>query len=106
MVDRLAPKELHARLAQGESFVLLDVRERDELELCRLPGAVHIPLGDLARRAGELDPAAHVVCICHHGMRSANAAVFLERLGFERVSNLQGGVERWATDVDPSFPRY
>jgi rhodanese-related sulfurtransferase len=106
VVERLQPKDLRARIERGERLVLLDVREAEELAICRLPDVVHIPLGDLALRARELDPAAAVVCICHHGMRSANAAAFLERLGFEHVSNLQGGVERWATEVDPGLPRY
>lgn len=86
--------------------MLLDVRESEELALCRLDGVTHIPLGELTVRAVELDPQRAVVCICHHGIRSANAAAYLERLGFERVANLQGGMERWAVDVDPQMARY
>lgn len=106
MVDRLEPAALQARLAAGAELVLLDVREPDELAICALKGVVNIPLGDLPRRACELDPSAEVVCICHHGIRSAHAAAYLERAGFERVSNLQGGVERWAREVDPQMPSY
>lgn len=106
MAERLAPAALQARLASGAQLVLLDVREPDELEICALEGVLNIPLGDLPRRAGELDPSAEIVCICHHGIRSAHAATYLERAGFEHVANLQGGVERWARDVDPSMPRY
>lgn len=106
MVERLTPLQLRARLAQPEPPLLLDVRESEELEICRLAGVTHIPLGELALRARELDPLRPVVCICHHGIRSGNAAAYLERLGFEQVANLQGGMERWALDVDPGMARY
>ncbi len=106
MPGSLEPRELAARLARGEAPVLLDVREGEELAICALPGVVHIPLGELTRRCEELDPAAELVCICHHGIRSARAAAFLERAGFARVWNLSGGVERWSCEVDPALPRY
>jgi len=102
----LYPKDLAARLAAGEALVLLDVREAEELALCALPGVTHIPLGELGVRHVELDPDAPTVCICHHGVRSAHAAAGLARLGFERLFNLVGGVERWASEVDRSMPRY
>lgn len=102
----LLPKDLAARLAAGESFVLLDVREAEELAICALPGVTHVPLGELSVRHAELDPDAPTVCICHHGVRSAHAAAGLARLGFERVFNLVGGVERWAAEVDRSMARY
>lgn len=106
MVESLEPRDLAVRCARGETPLLLDVRESDELDICALPGVVHIPLGELARRWQELDPTRELVCICHHGIRSARAAAFLERAGFERVWNLAGGVERWAREVDPGMARY
>jgi rhodanese-related sulfurtransferase len=102
----LSPAELARRRAGGESFVLLDVREPFEWEIGHLQGALHVPLGELTRRVGELDPAAPTVCICHHGQRSARAAAWLASQGFERVYNLSGGVERWSLEVDPNMPRY
>ncbi len=111
-MEALAPTELARRIAAASAkggelgLVLLDVREPDEIELCPFPGAVAIPLGELSVRHIELDPDAPTVCICHHGIRSASAAVGLERLGFETLYNLSGGVERWARDVDASMPRY
>jgi rhodanese-related sulfurtransferase len=105
-IEPLLPHELAARLAAGETLVLLDVREPEELAICALPGVVHVPLGELAQRYTELDPAAPTVCICHHGVRSARAAAGLAHLGFERLYNLSGGVDRWADDVDPGMARY
>jgi len=102
----LSPLELRARLDAGEELVLLDVREHEELALARLDGCVHIPMGELGVRAAELDPERPVVCICHHGIRSANVAAYLESLDFEQVFNLTGGVDRWSLEVDPALPRY
>lgn len=105
-MEPLSPRELRARLAAGEDLLLIDVREAQERELCSIEGSLHIPLGELARRQAELDPGRPIVCICHHGIRSAHAAAALERFGFSRLFNLSGGVERWAVDVDPGMARY
>lgn len=102
----LRPVELRERLAGGEALVLLDVRESDEHALGTLPGSTLLPLSELSLRVGELDPDRPVVCICHHGVRSASVAQALDRLGFEQVYNLVGGLDRWAREVDPAFPRY
>ena len=102
----LSPPDLKERLDRGDELVLLDVREHGELEICRLPGITHIPLGELSVRHIELDPDAETVCICHHGVRSAHAAVALAQLGFEALWNLSGGIDRWAREVEPGMPRY
>lgn len=102
----MRPEDLAARLHEGEELVLLDVREEEELAICALPGVVHIPLGELSVRHTELDPDDEIVCICHHGIRSASAAMALYGLGFESIWNLSGGMERWARDVDPTMRRY
>lgn len=105
-VKTLTPAELQRRVAAGEDLVLLDVREHEELAICRIEGATHIPMSELSVRHVELDPARPTVCICHHGVRSANVAAALERLDFDELYNLAGGVDRWAEEVDPSMARY
>lgn len=105
-MEPLKPEDLARRLEAGEDLVLLDVREHDEWETCRIEGSVWIPLGELSVRHAELDPDRPTVCICHHGIRSASAAMGLERLDFAEVYNLSGGVDRWARVVDPKMPRY
>lgn len=100
------PRTLSARLARGEALVVLDVREHEELAVARLAGALHVPLRELPARVDELDPESEVVCLCHHGGRSARAAAFLASRGFGRVLNLVGGIDRWALEVDPSLARY
>ncbi|MFT5285721.1 MAG: rhodanese-related sulfurtransferase [Planctomycetota bacterium] len=105
-MKEITPTDLSVRLAGGESFVLLDVRENQELEIVRLDGIVHIPMGEITSRVGELDPDAPIVCICHHGMRSASVAGFLEQSDFTNITNLTGGMDRWAAEVDSSLARY
>lgn len=106
MIEPIDAAALKARLDAGEDLVLLDVREARELAICAIEGALHIPLGELTARAHELDPERPTVCICHHGMRSAQAAGFLASQDFGQLFNLTGGVEAWAQRVDPRMARY
>ncbi len=85
---------------------IIDVREPWEWSLAQLEGVRRIPLRELSRRLGELDPGAETVTLCHHGIRSARAAAILREAGFKRVRNLQGGIDAWAREVDASVPRY
>ncbi|MEY2785118.1 MAG: hypothetical protein RL277_1328 [Planctomycetota bacterium] len=104
--QRLTPLEFARRRAAGERLEVLDVRERSELAIAPFPGARWIPLGELPRRVEELDASLTWVCLCHHGVRSAQAAAFLAAQGFDPVWNLSGGIERWSLEVDPAIPRY
>lgn len=91
-----------------DGFVLVDIREADELSLARVRGAVHIPMGDLATRIHEVDPGEEgaIALICHTGRRSLHATVALRRMGIEGVRSVAGGIEWWSQRVDPSVPRY
>ncbi len=102
----MAPAELEAALAAGESPLLVDVRTPVEHQISRLERSLLVPLPELPRRLSELDPAAEIVVYCHHGNRSANAVAFLRRQGFARARNLTGGIDAWSLTVDPSVPRY
>ena len=102
----IAPRELAARLSAGHEVMVVDVREPFELDICRLEGAIHIPLRQLPRRLGELDSSREIVTVCHHGNRSLKARDMLKGVGFGRVRSLRGGVEAWATEVDPAMERY
>jgi rhodanese-related sulfurtransferase len=107
-VRNIAPPALSAWLAdtaRGKPQ-LLDVREPWEFQTCRLENSRLVPLRELPARVAELDPAAETVVICHHGARSMQAAMYLERNGFASVHNLAGGVAAWARSVDPSMPVY
>lgn len=97
--------ELKEMMEQAQP-VLLDVRTLDEIHTCMIEGSVHIPMNDIVERHHELNPNETYVCICHHGMRSASVAQFLLERGFTNVINLQGGIEAWAAQVDPTMARY
>lgn len=89
-------------------FRLIDCREDDEWEICKLPGAQLVPLS----RFGEMAPQVfantqeHVIIYCHHGMRSLRAAQFLRQHGFANAQSMRGGIDAWADLVDPAMPRY
>ncbi len=105
-IGEILPEELAQRLKRGAPPMILDVREPEEIALASFPGATHIPMGEVLSRAAELDPDRETVVVCHHGIRSAQVAMYLARLGFERISNLSGGIDLWSATVDPAVPRY
>ena len=86
--------------------VLLDVREPWEHELCQLADSTLMPMNLVPSRLQELDPESDVVVICHHGVRSMQAAMYLERNGFASIYNLAGGVNAWAHEIDPAMHKY
>lgn len=101
-------EELHEKRNRNEELLLLDVRTAEELAIASLDGARHIPLDAIAMRLGELADwkDKEVICMCHHGIRSAHALRILESAGFSSVRNLAGGIHAWAVQVDPNVPRY
>jgi rhodanese-related sulfurtransferase len=103
---QISPSDVKARMDRGEKIVLVDVREPWEYELCRIEGAQLVPLGSLAASVGGLLGVDEVICYCHHGMRSLDAAAWLRFQGIEKAKSLSGGIERWSTDIDPQVPRY
>jgi len=107
-MNQITPEQLAAWLADAkrEKPVLLDVREPWEWQTARIDGSQHIPMREIPARAGELDKGREVVAICHHGGRSQQVAMFLEKNGFSKVHNLQGGVDAWSRTVNPAVPTY
>jgi rhodanese-related sulfurtransferase len=107
-LKQITPPELAAWLADASRSkpVLLDVREPWEWDTARIEGAQHIPMREVPARIAEIDRSRDVVAVCHHGGRSQQVAMFLEKSGFAKVHNLQGGVDGWSRSVDPSVPLY
>ena len=107
-MQTIAPAQLREWLddPRREKPVLLDVREPWEYDTARIAGAQLVPMRELPARIAEIDAAREVVAICHHGGRSMQVALFLEKQGFERVHNLVGGIDAWSRAVDPSVPTY
>ncbi|HEX3438346.1 MAG TPA: rhodanese-like domain-containing protein [Pseudacidobacterium sp.] len=110
MLDyEITPQQLSLILSgpEKEKTVLLDVREPGEYAVARIEGSILMPMGDVPGRANhELDPDAHIVTICHHGVRSMNVAVWLRNQGFEQAQSLRGGIDAWASMIDPAMARY
>ena len=104
-LSEIDPIELKRRLVKGDKPTILDVREPWEIATASLAGTINIPMNDIPSRIGELDPARETIVMCHHGIRSAQVAMFLSRNGFEQVMNLVGGIDDWS-EIDPSVPRY
>jgi sulfur-carrier protein adenylyltransferase/sulfurtransferase len=100
------PVEVKAKIDRGDRFVLIDVREPHEYQICNIPQAKLIPLGDLPKRINELNSADEIVAHCKSGMRSAKAVDFLKQAGFKKVRNMKGGILAWSDKVDPRVPKY
>ncbi len=85
--------------------VLLDVREPFEVAAASIDGALLIPMGEILSRVDEIPRDRQVLCLCHHGARSAQVAAYLANQGFD-VANVTGGIDSWSVAVDPRVPRY
>ena len=105
-IPTITVQELKSNLDAQEAFELIDVRENFEWEIARIPGAKLIPLGELPSRMSELDTADEIVLQCKSGIRSAKALKLLREAGFAKLSNLTGGIEAWADQIDSSVPKY
>jgi len=113
MIDQIAPNQLAQwgnQHADAGTLLVLDVREPWELQTACIKAAgfdfLHIPMSLVPARLQELDRNRPVACLCHHGGRSMQVAMFLERQGYATLFNLQGGIDAWACEVDPNLPRY
>ena len=109
MLDfEITPSDLAAKLTGGKpsDLILLDVREPWEHDAAKIDGSLLMPMGQVAARVQELDPDAHIVTICHAGMRSLNVAIWLRNEGLENVQSLRGGIDAWSREIDPKVPRY
>ncbi len=104
--DEATVEELKTRLDHQESFLLLDVREPQEFEICRIPGSVLIPLGDLPSRLSELEGRDDMIVHCKSGVRSGKAVKLLRKAGYSKARNLKGGILAWIDRIDPTLPKY
>ena len=98
--------ELRRRQKAGDKFLLVDVREPWEYEVCRMEGATLIPMRTIPANLQALDSDEDVICYCHHGQRSLDVAAWLRTQGVENAQSLAGGIDRWSIEIDPAVPRY
>jgi len=103
----MSAQELHGYLKSGQiSPILLDVREPWEYDICSLDNSRLIPMRQIPAASHDLDPQQAYVVICHHGIRSRQAGLYLERIGFKDLINLNGGIDAWARTVDLDMDTY
>lgn len=102
----ISVEDLAGWLRDGKDFILLDVREPDEIAAAALPESVAIPMREIPTRMAELPQNKPIAVLCHHGGRSERVAQFLVARGFDDVSNVDGGIDAYARQIDPSIPRY
>lgn len=105
-IKQVSATELKARIQDEPHLFLLDVREANEFHYASIKDSVLIPLNQSPQRLDELDPQQEIVVICHHGVRSRQACMYLVNSGFNKVSNLTGGIDAWSCACDSSVPRY
>lgn len=102
----ISVRELKAKMEKEELFTLIDVREPFEHEIAKIDGSRLIPLGELESRLDELPRAGMLVLHCHSGTRSEHATRLLREAGFENATNLEGGIDAWSVEIDPTVPQY
>ena len=106
-MEQITSTELKQRMDNGDDIQIVDVREDFEVAMGQIPNAIHIPLGQVLNRMGEIDPTRETVVYCKMGGRSARAIDALQRSGYSgKLINLQGGIIGWSNEVDPSLPKY
>ncbi len=105
-IKQLSITDLKTKIDNQEPLLLLDVREPNEFQYAHIDNSVLIPLHQIPQRLDELNKQQEIVVICHHGMRSQQAALYLEHSGFTNLANLQGGIDAWSLLCDTSMPRY
>lgn len=107
MIQQLTVSELKQKLDQEPGkVVVLDVREPWERNVCELPDAINIPMREVPSRTAELPKDVEIAVLCHHGIRSQQVALYLERVGFDKLHNVVGGIAAWAREVDTKMPTY
>jgi rhodanese-related sulfurtransferase len=107
-VLEIDPQEAQRRLNSGKAL-LIDVREPDEFRAARIDGARLISLQEIPSEIQKLEELAdenELLLLCHHGVRSLQAAQWLREHGLENCFSVTGGIDRWSREIDPSVPRY
>ncbi len=103
----IAATEVKRRLDAGESFRLIDVREPEELQICRIEGATLIPMRQIPEQLEFLEETlAPLIVFCHHGVRSLKVVEWLQAQGLTDCLSMAGGIDAWSREVDPAVPRY
>jgi rhodanese-related sulfurtransferase len=104
-IPEISPIDLKEKIDKEQQFILVDVRTPKERKISSI-GGIFIPIDKLDKKFQELNPNKEIIVYCHHGGRSAQAVIFLLQSGFKNVKNLNGGIHRWACEVDSTIEKY
>lgn len=106
-IEEITVTELKNKIDSNEKIEIIDVREQKEYDFAKIPNSKLIPLGEIIKRAGEIDQTREIVVHCKGGGRSQRAIEELQRAGFTgSLKNLKGGIAAWSNEIDPSVPKY
>ncbi|MHA1989907.1 MAG: rhodanese-like domain-containing protein [Candidatus Hodarchaeales archaeon] len=103
-ISSMSPTEAKENF-DGVNFIILDVREKSEFDFVNIPNSLHVPMMTLSNSLEQIPKDKDIGVLCHHGNRSAQVTMYLNKLGFNAF-NITGGIERWAMDADNSLLRY
>lgn len=106
MVKEISVLDLKEKLDRKDDFILIDVRRKEELDICQLPEAIHIEMSEIPNRINELDPDKEYAILCRSGRRSFDVTNFLMQNDFSNVVNIKGGILDWADKLDSSMQTY
>ena len=98
--------EIKSRFDSNENLTIIDIRELDELEICKIEKSIHIPMVEIPNHISELNKDDELIILCKSGSRSARVCQFLGLKGFNNVKNLNGGILEWIKLIDPSMMAY
>jgi rhodanese-related sulfurtransferase len=105
-VTDISVQDLKKKHDAGEDFMLLDVRNPDEIETASIPWATVIAMGEIPQRLAELPKDKPIAVMCHAGGRSARVTSYLNENGYPDAVNVAGGITAWSEEIDPSVPTY
>jgi rhodanese-related sulfurtransferase len=102
----ITPREVKDMMGRGEKFLFVDVREKWEFDTSWIQGAVLVPMREIPANLAKFEEADQIVLFCHHGIRSLDAAAWLRSQDVAGAKSMEGGIDRWSAEIDPSVPRY
>lgn len=106
MIQRLRPEEAKDLLDRDKNIRLIDVREDWENSKAKITNSELMPISRFIEVSKDLKKDDKIMIYCHHGVRSLQVCYYLEKLGFEKLINLDGGIDAWSKEIDGSVPLY
>ena len=106
MIKEIEVNDLNEKFNNKEDFILLDVRNLQEVMFSKINNSIHIPMNEIPSRLDELDNKKEIIVQCKSGKRSAKVCEYLLTQNFTKIKNLKGGIIAWSEQIDPSIQVY